>query len=416
MKNRIILALAISISAFSFAQKKELKEAEKAIKDKNFAEAKSALAQVESMLSTMDNKLQSKYYYLNSVALYANGAGNMKDVEASLESMNKVTDGYDSEMSELKTSMINGFLTKGNKAYENKNYSKASNHFETVYNLSKNDTIYLYYAAATAVSVPDYDRALDFYLKLRDLNYTGIDKEYFATNKETGEEEILDKNTRDLYVKAGSHIKPGERATESKKPEIVKNIALIYVNNGDNEKAIEAMKAARAESPDDVNLILTEANVHFKMGNTENFKALLEQATKMDPHNAELQYNLGVVTAESGDIESAKKYYNKALELDPKYVNAYINMAALTLNDEQEIIKEMNGLGSSAADDKRYEELKNKRHELYREAIPYLDKALEINNKNVDAAKTLMNIYSSLGETDKYKAMKAKVESIEGAQ
>ena len=32
------------------------------------------------------------------------------------------------------------------------------------------------------------------------------------------------------------------------------------------------MKEARAESPDDIGLILNEANVHYKMGNTEEFK------------------------------------------------------------------------------------------------------------------------------------------------
>lgn len=414
MRKQIILALAIFMGVFSFAQKKELKDAEKAIKDNNFAEAKTYLQQVESMLSTMDDKNKSKYYYLNSVTLYANGNGSMADIEASVESMGKVKDGYEDELSELKTNMINAFLKKGNAAYETKKYADASNQFESVYKISKNDTIYLYYAAVAAVSEPNYDRALDLYLQLRDIGYTGVGTQYYATNVETGEEEIMDKNTRDLYVKAKSHSNPGKRLTESKRPEIVKNIALIYVNNGDNEKAIDAMQEARAQSPDDVNLILTEANVHYKMGNNDKFKELLEQATKMDPNNAELQYNLGVIASESGDVEAAKKYYRKTLEIDPTFVNAYINMGALVLNGETAIIDEMNKLGTSAADDKRYEELKNKRFELYREAIPYLDKALEIKPKNIDAARTLMNIYSSLGETDKFKAMKAKVEELEG--
>ena len=414
MRKQIILAVAVSVSALSFAQKKELKEAEKAIKDNNFAEAKTALSQVEPMLSSMDDKSKSKYYYLNSVALFAKGKSNKAEVDAALESMEKITDGYGAEVSELKTEMINSFLKKGNNAYEKQNFKGASNNFETVYNLSQKDTIYLYYAAATAVSVPDYDRALRLYNKLKKLGYTGIGTQYYATNKETGEEEILEKGTRDLYVKAGSHIKPGERKTESKKPEIVKNIALIYVSNGDNEKAIAAMKDARAESPDDINLLMTEANVHFKMGNTEEFKKLLEKATKMDPNNPELQYNLGVISAESGDNEAAKNYYKKAIELDPAYTNAYINTAALIINSQQGIIAEMNNLGTSAADDKKYEELKLKKEELLKEAIPYLSKALELNDKNADAAKTLMEIYSILGQTDDYKKMKAKYESLQG--
>jgi tetratricopeptide (TPR) repeat protein len=414
MKKQIIIALVLSISAFSFAQKKELKTVEKAIKSENFAEAKAALTQAESLMSVMDDDLKDKYYYLKGQALYANGKGSDADMDAALESLNKVKSDYKSEIANLKTEMANALLKTGNDAYGKKDYSKASKYFEKSYRVLESDTLFLYYAAATAINVQEYDRALVLYEELKDIGYTGIQTEYFATNAETGEEEVLDKNTRDLYVKAKSHIKPGERKTESKKPEIVKNIALIYVNNGDDEKALAAMKDARVESPDDINLILSEANVHYKMGNTEEFSSLLQKATEMDPTNAELRYNLGVIAAQSEHPDEAKKHYQKAIELDPKYVNAYINLSALVLGREQPLIEEMNGLGTSKADDKRYDELREERQNIYKEAVPYLSKALEIDSKNLSAAKTLMNIYSVLGETDKHKDLKAKVEKLEG--
>ena len=163
-----------------------------------------------------------------------------------------------------------------------------------------------------------------------------------------------------------------------------------------------------------MNLILTEANVHYKMGNTEEFKNLLTKATEMDPKNAELQYNLGVISAESDQPEEARGHYEKAIELDPDYINAYINLSALVLAKEEPIIKEMNSLGSSKADNAKYDELREERTELYKEAVPYLTKALEIGPKNINAARTLMNIYSILGETDKYKSLKEKVEAMEG--
>tara|TARA_R110001583_G_scaffold34903_6_gene116728 strand:+ start:606 stop:1856 length:1251 start_codon:yes stop_codon:yes gene_type:complete len=414
MKKQIIIALALSISAFSFAQKKELRTVEKAIKSENYAEAKSALKQAEALMSAMDEEQKDEYYYLQAQALFAGGKGSGADMDTALESLNNVKSEYKSEIAQLKNEMTNALLKTGNEAYEKKDYSKASKYFEKSYRVAKTDTLFLYYAAATAVNVQEYERALDLYEELKNLGYTGISTEYFATNVETGKEEVLDENTRDLYVKAKSHIKPGKRKTDSKKPEIVKNIALIYVSNGDNEKAIEAMKEARAESPDDVNLILTEANLHYKMGNKEEFKALLQKATEMDPKNAELQYNLGVISAESEQPEEAKKHYEKAIELNPEYVNAYINLSALILAREQPLIEEMNGLGTSKADNKRYDELREERQDLYKKATPYLSKALEIDAENINAAKTLMNIYSILGETDKYKAIKAKVETLEG--
>lgn len=414
MKNQIIIALAFLISTFSFAQKKELRAVEKSIKNNNYSEAKATLKQLEPMLPTMDDKYKPEYYFLKGQAFYANGAGSNEDIKMALQNLDKVKGAYTAEVAELKKNMVNNLLTKGNAAYEKKDFSTSSKYFEEAYRASAKDTLYLYYAAATAVNVQDYDRALGLYEELKNLGYTGIEKQYYATNVETNKEELFDnKSLRDISVKAKTHIKPTERLTESKKAEIVKNIALIYVSKDDNEKALAAMKDARAESPDDINLILSEANVYYKMGNTEEFRKLLELATTKDPKNAELQYNLGVISADSDHPEEARTYYQKAIELDPNYINAYINLAALILNSEQPIIEEMNSLGTSKADNIKYDELKAKRQKLYTDAVPYLEKALDIDSKNINAAKTLMNIYSATGETAKFKDLKAKVDALE---
>jgi tetratricopeptide (TPR) repeat protein len=246
------------------------------------------------------------------------------------------------------------------------------------------------------------------------LGFTGIEKQYFAVNKETNKEEAFDsKVLRDVSVKSKSHINPTEKNTKSKYPEIIKNMALIYNQRGETEKALEAMREARAENPDDLNLVLTEANVHYTMGNIEKFKELLEYATEKDPENAELQYNLGVIAAEAKDVANAKKYYQRALELDPNYTNAYINLAALILGQEESIINEMNNLGTSAADDRRYDELREERKQLYYEAIPFLEKALVADPSNIQAAKTLSNIFSATGNDAKAKEYRDLANSLE---
>ena len=60
MKKQVIIALAVLLSTFSVAQKKELRAVEKAIKDNNYSEAKASLSQVESMLPTMEAKYKSQ--------------------------------------------------------------------------------------------------------------------------------------------------------------------------------------------------------------------------------------------------------------------------------------------------------------------------------------------------------------------
>ena len=64
MKKYVVLLIAITISAFSFAQKTELKGAEKALKSNNFASAKTFIKSAEAMESSMDLKTLAKFYFL----------------------------------------------------------------------------------------------------------------------------------------------------------------------------------------------------------------------------------------------------------------------------------------------------------------------------------------------------------------
>lgn len=418
MKKQVIVALALAIGLFSNAQKNELKAAEKAIKKNNYAEAKSAVMSAESLIGSADDKTKAQFYYLKAKALYANGAGTSDDLDTAVESISKAADlrvsKYKSDIEELQTNMLNTFLTKANSKLQSKQYKMSSFDFERAYKMSPKDTLYLYYAASTAVNGQDYDRSLGFYESLRDMGFTGAGIEYTAVNKETGVEETFDNRTiRDAQITIGTHISPKDKKKKTKSAEIIKNIALIYLQNDETEKAMKAMNEARAANPNDMGLLLTEANVRLKMGEMDKFKALMEEATKMDPENAELQYNLGVIAADSGDKEAAKSYYEKAIALDPNYADAYTNMAVLILDKEQAIVEEMNSLGTSAADDKKYDELREKRKEIYQQAIPVLEKSLSLKPKNIDIMRTLANIFSSIGNTDRYKAMKAKIEALE---
>ena len=419
MKKQIILVLTLIIGSFSFAQKDEIKAAEKAIKNGNYADAKAAINSGDALIGSADDKTKAKFYFLKAQAFYANGVGSNEDIDKAIESLNMVESiegsggKYAPDVAQLRQAMLSNFLTKGQNDLKEKQFVQSSSDFEKAYRMSPKDTTYLYYAASTAVSGNDYDTALKYYKELKDLKYTGATMEYTAINKETNTEENFDnKNLRDLSVKAGTHINPEDKKGESKFAEIVKNIALIYLAQGKNEEAAAAMKEARKENPDDINLLISEANVMLKMDKRDEFKRLMEEATLKDPTNAELHYNLGVIAAEGGDKEGAMKYYEKAIELDPNYADAHNNMAVLILDKDQEIVDKMNALGTSAADNKKYDEYKLQRLDVYKEAIPHLEKAFEI-KPNVYTARTLMNIYSALENTAKYKEMKAKVDELE---
>ena len=113
-------------------------------------------------------------------------------------------------------------------------------------------------------------------------------------------------------------------------------------------------------------MLFSEANVQLKLNNKQAFKDLMIEATEKDPDNPELQYNLGVITSESGDNKLAETYYRKAIQLDPEYADAYLNLAAVILDQEEPLVEEMNNLGTSKADNLKYDKLLAQSQSLYK--------------------------------------------------
>jgi tetratricopeptide (TPR) repeat protein len=268
---------------------------------------------------------------------------------------------------------------------------------------------FLYYASQNAINGLDYNMALDYLLQLKEKQYSGSVTNYFAKEVATGNEIPVDATQYKFFQKSDEYSDFREEETPSKYPEIVKNIALIYAKQDKTDKALEAVKEARLANPEDLNLILTAAEIYIKLGEKEKFKELISQAIEKDPNNAILYFNLGVVNNDLGDSESARGFYEKAIELDPSYETAYFNLTSLILSGESAIVDEMNSLGTSRADNARYDTLKLNREALYLECVPLLNKLIDL-NKNVEAIQTLMNIYGTIGDNEGYMKMKKLLE------
>lgn len=415
MKKQFVVAIALSASLFTFAQKKEVKSFEKLVNKENFTEAKAMIAQLEPMVASMDDKLKAKYYFNKAQALYAGGKILPQDMATALESLNKSEGEYKAQVAQIKKKVESDGLNVANKAYAAKNYEAAAKGYNMLYVVS-GDGLYLYNAALVAMQGKKYDLALDYFLKLKASGYTGEGLEYFAFSKEKQEEEMYDKATRDSYVKIGTHIKPVDRKTGSKVPEIVKNIALLYKNKGDNDKALAALKEARVENPNDGSLIITEANIYLALKDNVKAASLFKEAIAKNPKNADLIYNVGVLAMNENQSVEAKDYFLKTLAIDPTYANAAQNLSTLKINEGNSYNDKMNALGTSSADFKKYDEYKAVKQGLFIEGAKVLEDFVtkNPNTKNLDLLTQLKNIYGAIGESDKSKAIKAKIAELEG--
>ncbi|WP_296636259.1 tetratricopeptide repeat protein [Polaribacter sp.] len=455
-KQLVALSLGLITMGMS-AQKDELKIAEKALKKNDVATARTAIQSIESMEDTMEAKYKAKYYFFKgqvygktnvekAVAAYNSlfdyeqktkkskysSAAKTKVTELTQFVSKKAITAYNNGL-KLKPTVdefyrtyndvtiddLLGLSAEGLKNYKNykttlqyHNYLEvATKNFYLTYQLSPTDTSFVYNAAVSASLSKDYDTSLEYYNKLLALGYTGITTQYMATNKETGVQENLGgKTQRDLMVKSGDYITPENVPTPSKKSDIVKNIGYILIAQGKTEEAIVAIKEARKSNPKDLNLLLNEAQLYIKLEDMEKFGALMQQAIELDPKNPTLFFNLGVVNQNEEKTEEAISYYKKAIELDPEYGDAYMNLAVAILSGEQAIVNEMN---ENLSNFKKYDELQGKQKELYRKALPFLEKADNI-KRSPDTVKSLLNIFDILRMEEKADVLRPIYKKMRG--
>ncbi len=420
MKKTFLLLVTFLLCAATYAQKSELKAAEKALKSNDFAAAAAEIGKAEGLIASADDKTKAKFYYLKVEAYAGMAKTDPSDANYNMASaaFNDLTD-LEKQMGSSKYTtlaapsidvMISEVSALGIKAYQDKNYAEAKHELFQVYQLSKKDTVYLEYAANAAYLDKDYDLALEYFISLKDLQYTGITTEYTAVSSETGERENMSsKANMDLLVKTGTYKDPVVTTSESKQPTVIKNIAFVYVEKGDTDKAIAAVRDARLVAPDDVNLILTEANLQIKLGDKVEFAKLMNEAIALDPNNASLYFNLGVINAEQGEVEKAKEYYKKCIELDPGYVDAYVNLGSAILEDDKALVEEMN---KSLNNFKKYDEIKARQVDLYKEVIPLYEKAYDLRPDDIDTVRTLMSLYENTAMDDKFNTMREKYDSL----
>jgi tetratricopeptide (TPR) repeat protein len=304
------------------------------------------------------------------------------------------------------------YIASGVKLNKSGDYASAGKQLELAYQYS-GDLIYLYYAASSYVNAKAFGRALRPYYYLYKMNFTGEEEKFYLTNKRTKKEEEFSSETEwNLRIESNRYSNPRIEMTDSKYPEIIKNIALINQALGNSESSLQWIEYAidNAILPD-AGLIITAANIYYELGEINRFNTMMKKAERLEPENDVLQYNLGVVAAQLGEKEKALGYYRKAIKLNPTNENSYLNLAALILSDENDIVNEMNSLGTSESENIRYDELAAKRIALYRNTVPVLEDLIKFKT-NREAVRTLINIYKTLGENKEAKKYEKILKSI----
>lgn len=174
------------------------------------------------------------------------------------------------------------------------------------------------------------------------------------------------------------------------------------------EEALEVANIAKEKFPEDIDLIITEANIYLKLEDNENTVKTLEYLMNIDDKNPSIFFAAGASYDVLGNNDKAMDAYKKAIELDPDYFDPNYNLGALYVNKAAEIQEKMNALPLDAVDE--YNAKKIEMEDFLKQALPYLEKADEIQPDDQYTLNSLKEIYSRLKMYDKVKEINARLE------
>jgi tetratricopeptide (TPR) repeat protein len=171
-----------------------------------------------------------------------------------------------------------------------------------------------------------------------------------------------------------------------------------------NPKIIEYAEEANAIYGDSISKYLTII-INDKINNEkyDEAQALLEKAIKMTPNNAELYDVLGVLYQSKKDLDKARELFTKALSIDPNYAKAQLDLGRVIYAQAVAIDEASTSLSTAEYNKVRAEKI----DPMLKQAVPYLESALNDDNTATEARRLLRSLYYSLGDETNLKRIEA---------
>jgi len=275
------------------------------------------------------------------------------------------------------------FDNKGRADYNSKKSAEAGVSFEKCYEISlvlgKADTSILNYAALAYRIGGEMAKAKAIYQKLIDMDYgkgktVSILANMFITEKDT--------------ASASRIITKGRQKFPSDMDLLTAETNLFLMGHK-NKEALANLQKVIEKNPTDPQLNLVVASVFDNMANPK------DEAGK----------DLAVPTEYNDYYKQSESYYKKAIELKPDYFDALYNLGVLYNNQGVKLYNNANNI----KDAKKSAEEGKRADEVFKMAIPYLEKAHAINPKDRNTMLSLKQLYAKTEQNEKYEAIKKEM-------
>lgn len=184
---------------------------------------------------------------------------------------------------------------------------------------------------------------------------------------------------------------------------IYSELANVYKNEENFEKAEEILGLGRAKYPNNNGILIAEINILLGQGRFEEVIAKLKASIALEPENASLYLALGDSYKEIKNSDEAVNYYTQALEINPDYFLALYNLGVVYYSKAFDLNMSANDLGFDEIDE--YNKVMDEANEYFLKGLPYFKRAYAIDPEDADVLKALRQIYTSTKQMDKLKEL-----------
>jgi hypothetical protein len=211
--------------------------------------------------------------------------------------------------------------------------------------------------------------------------------------------------------------------SDYKSPVAYITLSDIYRQDKDSANALKYVRMGQKEYPNDLRLFLAETNIYLTFNNTPRALNNLKVAMAKDSSNYSVAFALGTIydnisndtsrtSAERNQaFEDAIKAYSNSIKLNPEYFEGNYNLGALYVNKAASINDEATKL--PLEETAKFDKLKKEADNYLEKALPFLEKATELQPDDVNTLFTLKQIYSRTNKPDKVKSVQEKINAIQ---
>lgn len=180
----------------------------------------------------------------------------------------------------------------------------------------------------------------------------------------------------------------------------------------DTTKMITTLQKGIEKYPaNSFNLIIETFNYYVSTGQNQKAYEYISMAIDKNPNDPQFYVIRGTLLEQMNRRVDASKEYEKALVLDPNNKDANYSMGAFYYNQAADTIAWAND-NIPPTDFAAYDAVKAAADELFKKAIPYLEKSHALNPKDINVLNTLKTIYYRLGDIPKHDAIKAELDAL----